>query len=152
MITGPDGLPRGWAARMVTIEAMAALVLARLLIARVRFGRWRGWLGEVDAAEPKGAVARPLDRYLARAVERAAGRLPFETRCLPRAMALHWLRMRRGRAGTLVIGVLPGARRGGLDDLHAWVECGGEVLIGALDAPHGIVLRLGSTGETDEFQ
>ena len=34
-------------------------------------------------------------------------------------MALHWMLARRGRGAQLVIAVLPGAARGGLDDLHA---------------------------------
>jgi hypothetical protein len=57
-------------------------------------------------------------------------------------MALHWMLTRRGRQTTLVIGVLPGPRRGQLDDLHAWVELGGEVLIGSSPEPFAVLLRL----------
>ncbi len=58
-------------------------------------------------------------------------------------MALHWMLARRGRRAQLVIAVLPGAARGGLDDLHAWVEAGDEVLIGALDQPFRPLARFG---------
>lgn len=119
---------------------MAWLVLARLLVARVRFGRWRRWLGIPVAPQASDATLR-LDanlaqRRLARAVIRAAGRLPNESLCLPRAMALHWMLRRRGLGGVLHVGVLPGGARGTLDDLHAWVTRSEEVLLGGDDKPH----------------
>lgn len=111
-----------------------------MLVREVRFGRWRRWLGrpvKPPAFEPGAASeANAPARRLARAVERAAARLPGDSRCLPQAMALHWMLRRRGLGGALVMGVKPGARRGGLDDLHAWVVREGEVLIGAADLPY----------------
>ena len=119
---------------MEALEAAAWLVLARFLVRAVPFGRWRAMLGRVCAPEVAG-VQRGLDenaapRRFARAVERAAARLPGESRCLPRAMALQWMLRRRGLGSVLVLGVRPGLHRGGLDDLHAWVTRSGEVLIG----------------------
>ncbi len=119
---------------------MLLLAFARLLIAAVRFARWRKWLGDVaedTAAHPAGR----LDRYYARVVERAAGKLPFATKCLPRAIALHWMLHRRGRDSALVIAALPGAARGTRDDLHAWVERGGEILIGEPDQTYHRLAR-----------
>ena len=129
-----------WHGRRATVEAMAWLILARLLVARVRFGRWRRWLGAPVAAQSGDPLLR-LDanlaqRRLARAVMRATGRLPGESRCLARAMALHWMLRLRAMGGVLHIGVLPGSDRGSLDDLHAWVTRSGEVLLGADDQPH----------------
>ena len=129
-----------WHGRRATLEAMAWLILARLLIARVRFGRWRSWLGTPVAAEP-GDLRLRLDanlarRRLARAVLRGAARLPGESRCLAQAMALQWMLRRRGLGGVIHLGVLPGQRRGGLDALHAWVTHANEVLVGASDEPH----------------
>ena len=126
--------------RWATLEAMAWLILARLLIARVPFGRWRRWLG-TPVVPPTDDPRLHLDanlaqRRLTRAVDRAAGHLPGESRCLARAMALHWILRRRAMGGVLHIGVLPGSNRGSLDDLHAWVTRLGEVLIGASDQPH----------------
>ena len=129
-----------WHGRRATLEAIAWLILARLLIARVPFGRWRRWLGTPVAPQTDDPQlhldANLAQRRLARAVERAAGRLPGESRCLARAMALQWMLRRRGLGGVLHIGVLPGNERGSLDDLHAWVTHSGEVLIGASDQPH----------------
>ena len=129
-----------WQGRAATAEAMAWLILARVLVAQVRFGRWRPWLGTPVAPQPGDTMLR-LDanlaqRRLARAVVRAARRLPGESRCMAQAMALHWMLRRRILGGVLHIGVLPGAVRGTLDDLHAWVTRAGEVLIGADDKPH----------------
>jgi hypothetical protein len=45
-------------------------------------------------------------------------------------MALHWMLRRRGLGSVLQVGIRPGAARGGLEDLHAWVTRSGEILIG----------------------
>lgn len=129
-----------WQARAATVEGMAWLAIARLLVAAIPFGRWRPWLG-APVAPQDGDLELRLDanlgqRRLARAVVRATRRLPGESRCLARAMALHWMLRRRGLGGVLHIGVLPGEARGTLDDLHAWVTRSGEVLLGAGDKPH----------------
>lgn len=129
-----------WRARGATLEAMVWLIMARLMIARVPFGRWRGWLGVPIAAEA-GDPSLRLDknlvrRRLSRAVVRAAARLPGSSRCLPQAMALQWMLRRRGLGGAIHLGVLPGDKRGGLDDLHAWVTHADEVLVGASDELH----------------
>lgn len=128
--------------RLLVAEALVLLLVARLLVAGLRFGWWRFLLGPLAAAP---ATARPSanDRQLARAVDRAALRLPGQSKCLPRAMTLRWMLARRDRPGQLVIAVLPGAVRGGLDDLHAWVESGGEILIGELDQPFRPLARFG---------
>ena len=137
-----------WRIHAQLVEAAVLLILSRLLVDFVRFGRWRGALGRVMPAGPAGRsddgcdAPDQHDRYLSRVVDRAALRLPLACRCLPRAMALQWMLMRRGKRPILVIGVLPGDRRGKLDDLHAWVELGGEVLIGAIAEPYVTLARL----------
>ena len=129
--------------RLLVAEAALLLLAARLLVAWLRLRWWRRLLGPM-ATGPGTALANDADRRLARAVERAARRLPGNSKCLPKAMALHWMLARRGRPAQLVIAVLPGAARGGLDDLHAWVECGPEILIGAMDQPFRPLVRFGS--------
>jgi hypothetical protein len=125
---------------------MLLLGLARFLIHHVRFSRWRARLGRPVAAPVAGqAPAGWTEQWLTRVVARGALRLPFETKCLPRAMALHWMLRRRGRESVLAVAVLPGAARakdlGGLDDLHAWVERGDTILIGASDEPYRVLAR-----------
>ena len=81
---------------------------------------------------------------LAADVEWAAKRLPFSTKCLPRAMALSWMLRRRRLPHTVVIAVRPNDLRHSADALHAWVEVGGEKIIGDLPGPWIETLRLGA--------
>lgn len=129
--------------RLLVAEAALLLLAARLLVAWLRLRWWRHLLGPVTTG-PGATPANDGDRQLARAVGRAARRLPGNSKCLPQAMALHWMLARRGRPAQLVVAVLPGTARGGLDDLHAWVECGPEILIGALDRPFRPLVRFGN--------
>ena len=142
-----------WRARAATLEAMVLLARSRWLIARVPFARWRGRLGTPASGRPGDAQVRLPEnlasRRLARAVERAAARLPGESRCLPKAMALQAMMRRRGYAGVLTIGVAPGVARGSLDDLHAWVTSRGEVLVGASDQLHYPLYAAAFAGKAD---
>ncbi|MFM5932244.1 MAG: lasso peptide biosynthesis B2 protein [Novosphingobium sp.] len=139
----PTHKPRGaFRSRLETLEAMAFLVAARILIGCIRFARWRHLLGAVSTGRITTSPAW-IDRYLARVVDRAASHLPFECLCLPRAMALHWMLHRRGRGSELIFAALPDSHRGNSDDLHAWVERGGEMLIGQTAQPHQTVVRFG---------
>ncbi len=134
-----------WLARLRTLRAMALLVLARLLIATLPFGLWRKHLGG-RPADPVPADLRQ-GRHLAAQVERAAWRLPIATKCLPRAMAVSWL-LRSNRVGhELVFGVRPKQGRGGIGDLHAWIELNGMTIIGDLPGPWLVSLRLPSKGD-----
>ena len=121
-----------WHLRARTLEALGFLYLARLAIAWLPFGLWRGWLGLDGTALPEAASEA---RRLALHVERAAARLPFATLCLPRAMALSWVLLRRGIAHQLVIAARPASQRGGADDLHAWIEASGQIVLGDLPGP-----------------
>ncbi len=124
-----------WLWRLRVGEAALRLTTARLLIAVLPFRYWRSWLGVIGPADQNGSGADTETLLLARAVQRGAARLPFATKCLPRAVALHTMLRRRNLPSQLVLGVLDASLRGSLDDLHAWVESRGEVVIGALDQP-----------------
>lgn len=119
---------------------MALLSWAQLIVRWLPFNRWRGSLG---LSEDEGG-SRAEARLLAAAVQRAAARLPFTTKCLPRAMALSWMLRREGIAHAVVIAVRPERFRGSNDDLHAWVEMGGTKLIGDLPGPWLESARLAS--------
>ena len=118
-----------WRLRSRTLEAMGALCLARLTVAWLPFSLWRGWLGLSGAALPDAAIEA---QRLAQHIDRAAARLPFPTLCLPRAIALSRLLLRRGIPHQLVIAARPASQRGGADDLHAGVEAGGRIVLGEL--------------------
>jgi hypothetical protein len=120
---------------------MALLCGARLLVDRVALERWRESLGlSADVTGEAAAAARAV----AADVEWGAKRLPFETKCLPRAMAVSWM-LRRNRIGHVVVfAVRPPELRGSDDTLHAWVEVAGEAIIGDLPGPWVETARLGA--------
>lgn len=127
-------------------EAGFLLAVARALVAGVPFRRWSASLGMIaPVAEPHSVpLPAPLAlraRRAARAVEQCAGLLPFETRCLPRAMALAWMLRRRRIPASLLMGVAEMVRRGSLDDLHAWISCNGEIIVGKLEQDHAPVIN-----------
>lgn len=127
-----------WRQRLRTAEAMLALLAGLLLVQLVPLRLWRGRLGLAQGLEPQSAFS------LARHVERAAGRLPFTTRCLSRAVALSLMLRRRDIAHSLVIAARPPGRREGAEDaLHAWVECAGAIAIGELPGPWIEAARFG---------
>lgn len=119
---------------------MALLCLARLLIAAVPLRIWRRHLGGRAGARGDSAQARRLAVHVAR----AAWRLPVAGKCLPQAMALSWQLRARGIAHEVVIAVRPAAQRGSGDDLHAWLACDAELVLGALPGPWVPLHRFGS--------
>ncbi len=121
-----------WRLRGRTLEAMGALCLAQAAVAWLPFSRWRGWLGLSGAALPDAAIEA---QRLAQHIDRAAARLPFPTLCLPRAIALSRLLLRRSIPHQLVIAARPASQRGGADDLHAWVEAGRHIVLGEIAGP-----------------
>jgi hypothetical protein len=123
---------------------MMFLLGARLAVAVVPFAQWRDSLGlsakglATDSGDPVSA-----GRHLAAQVERAAVRVPFSTKCLPRAAALSWMLRRRGIGHAVVFAVRPEQLRDSPDPLHAWVEINGAKIIGDLPGPWVETLRLG---------
>lgn len=124
-------------ARLTTLEAMALLPLARLLVDLVPIRYWRWTItGKKDQADlPENHGDRERDAIAGRLavhLERAAGRLPVHMKCLPRAVALQWMLRRRGIGSAIVIAIKPGDSRES-HDYHAWLERGGTMLIGHCD-------------------
>lgn len=109
---------------------------------------WQHSLGAVNSSVfelPEGSLSadeHTLQRakQCARRVERAAFRLLYEPRCLPKAMALQWSLRRRGIASRLVVAMRKQYQVNGEaeianlfedeDRFHAWVEIGEAMLIG----------------------
>jgi hypothetical protein len=131
--------------RLLVLEAAAFLLLARILVATTSLRHWRSLLGGLDPVAGDSSGAGPCERELARAVARADYRLPIGCKCLQRAIALYWMLRRRARPAILVIAIIDSRHRGSPDDLHAWTESGGEILIGATELPHHAIARFGRT-------
>jgi hypothetical protein len=109
-------------------EAMIFLLIVKYLIRAVQMRRWRATLGRVG--ELGTAEGHPAYRAISYAVTAGARRLPGEYVCLPRAMAVQWMLRRRGVASAIVIGVSAQPQGDRLHALHAWVEGGGNIIIG----------------------
>lgn len=116
-------LAQTWRLRARTLEATARLLVAMAVVRFVPFGSWSGnaataaYGKERTSPREGGEIAEAM--RLARHVERAASRLPIETKCLPRGLALSGMLRRRAIAHRLCIAVRPAGSRGGADDLHA---------------------------------
>lgn len=139
--------PDKWLRRLRLLTAAGELLRARLLVAWVPFDRWSKSLGAADAAGRSplsGADSSAEALGLAALVERAAARLPFHTKCLPRAVALSRMLRRKGIGHTVVIAVRPARLRDTPDGLHAWVEIEGAKILGDLPGPWLETLRLGA--------
>jgi hypothetical protein len=130
-----------WKSRWRTATAIVALTWAQFVIATLPFDRWRNRLG---LAGETAAVDQPLAKRLAAHVDWAARLLPFDTKCLPRAMALSWILRRERLAHAVVFAARPAGLRGSEEDLHAWVEVAGETVLGDLPGPWVETLRLGN--------
>jgi len=142
----PEGIG-GSRHRWRVAEALALLLLARLLVALVPFRWWRNSLGEIVSAPDalSGGLAVPAQALgaVVTAHRRAVQRLPIEVKCLPQAMTMQWMLRCRGLPSVLTFAALPKAGRGKLDDLHAWVSAAGEILVGESSLPYVPLLHLG---------
>lgn len=101
---------------------LRALPFDVLLRGLHHYGRIRTG-GRSGPAAGAGAVVR--------AVEGASRRIPGSSTCLARALTAHAMLSRRGIPAELRIGVRPPGK--GDLEAHAWVEAGGQVVIGELD-------------------
>jgi len=135
-----------WRRRGRTLEAAGFLVIARLLVGRVKFAHWRPLLGSrlpLSADRRATAGSGETAERVAAAVDRAATRLGGSAKCLPRAIAAQWMLRRRGVPAVVHLGVMPGRERGTLDDLHAWTTVAGEDGPPSDPIPHIELLRFG---------
>lgn len=121
-----------WRLRGRTLEAMADLVAVRGVVAIVPLKRWHGHFGLAGSVNPADLAEA---QRLAAHVRRGAGRLPMQAKCLVQALALSRMLRRRGISHSLIIAVRPDAARTGIDDLHAWIELDGTIVLGVLPGP-----------------
>ncbi len=107
--------------------------MATILVRRVRLSRWRGTLGSIATTDRTADVQTNTRAILlAAAIERAALRLPVATKCLARAVALQWRLRLSGIPSELVV-AFHATDRSGDDGFHAWIEHGGQIIIGHCD-------------------
>ena len=113
------------AARRRLLHAAIAVAVVRLALSLMPF-RWVR--ARVGARKPGlRAPGEDSASQWAWAVRVASRRIPGAS-CLTQALALQWLLARAGRSARIHIGVAKLGARG--FEAHAWLESGGEILIG----------------------
>jgi hypothetical protein len=131
------GVPAKWrrrspAERLLLLEAFWLLGIARLAVLALPF-KWLAvslgrHMSETDA--PIRAADLHLARSVGRAVCSAASYTPWESVCLPQAVAAQWMLKRRHVACTLYLGVAKDEVTPEKLKAHAWLRCGDLILTG----------------------
>jgi hypothetical protein len=122
--------------RLLAMEAVVCLLLARLTLIFIPFPRIARRLGDfVPPGDPRALRAKeraaaeaPLAADIGWAVTRAARYLPFKAVCLPQALAARAMLKRRGIASVMHFGAAKGEDKP--FDAHAWLDAAGIEVIG----------------------
>jgi hypothetical protein len=132
-----QGVAAGWrrrtrAERALLLEAFTLLGLARFAVLVLPF-RWLAvslgkHMAETDARIDPSRLVHA--RMVGRAVRSAARYTPWESLCLPQAIAAQWMLKRRHVAGTVYLGVAKDKTKPEKLSAHAWVRTGDLILTG----------------------
>jgi hypothetical protein len=123
--------------RLLVIEAVVSLLLARLALVFIPFSRLARLLGTVVPpgnarvlqARLKGANKQVrAAEEVSWAVTRSARYVPFRAVCLPQAMAARIMLKRRGVSSVLHFGVGKGKKKP--LEAHAWLDAAGIEVTG----------------------
>ena len=115
--------------RVILGQAWGLFLLAELGLRILTFKRLLALCRKVSLTRrgPSARGGASSVPRLAWLVEVASRYAPGATTCLERALVLSWILGRRGVPTTLRIGV---ARHDGVFSAHAWLERGGQVILG----------------------
>ncbi len=128
--------------RYLLLEAFIFLCLARLALLFFPF-RWLArTLGRHmhESERAMGTETLNTARMVGSAIRSAANYTPWESVCLPQAVAAMWMIKRRNIPGTLYMGVRKEGSGTGRLTAHAWVRCGNAVITGAKGHLHYTVV------------
>jgi len=118
--------------RLLLLEAFVMLGIVRLLVLTIPF-KWLALsLGKHLQESGTQVSASDLDyaRLIGQAVCSAANNTPWESVCLPQAVAGKWMLKRRRIPGTLYFGVAKAETKPEKLAAHAWLRCGDYILTG----------------------
>jgi len=115
--------------RVYLSEAFVMLAIAKLAVRVVPSSRLFAWADRAPSRVRRFAVDEA--EWVSWAVETLGARPWMNALCLPRALAAHAMLRRRGIASKLCLGV---ARQDRALIAHAWVEIGGDKVVGGADA------------------
>jgi hypothetical protein len=126
---------RPLAERRLLLEAFCLLGLARLTILAVPFKWFALTLGQTANPSPIAASASQLScaKSVGQAVRSAARYTPWQSVCLPQAVAAQWMLKRRRISATLFLGVAKDQTQPQTLAAHAWLRCGDAIITGAED-------------------
>ena len=116
--------------KIASFEAIALVLYAKLLIARVPPRRWRSRFGAVAKAQGQAGDLATI-RRVRLAMLRALNNVPGAPNCLPQALAARWMLQRRGIGASLFIGTQ--VDETGRPRFHAWLKVGEEWVTGLCD-------------------
>ena len=121
-----------FAKQCLVMEALLALVLARMAMLLLPFRRIAAWLGSPGAATREASdVEIGIADQVGWAVRKVARLVPWDGRCLAQALAATAMLRRRGLEGTVSFGASrDGARSQSEFSAHAWLQVGGTVVTG----------------------
>lgn len=113
--------------RLILARAWALFLAVELGLRLLPFGSLLGLCQRLARIRPaSAATSGPSPSRLAWLVGVAGRCAPVEATCLKQALVLGWLLAREGARVDLGIGVA----RAGAFAAHAWIELGGQVLLG----------------------
>ena len=111
-------------------EALVALAIARVAMAVLPFRRIAAWLGTPGVESPPVAPAEDIRvaQEIGWAVGILGSRVPWDGRCLARALAATGMLRRRGLESTVIFGACQNESSG--FDAHAWLRLGPFIVTG----------------------
>lgn len=115
------------------LRAAGVVFLVRLGLHLLPFNRLRGFVERPRASE---ASNTPETDRVVWAVRAIARRTLGDKPCLVQALSTMWMLRETGDQGVLRIGV---KRENGEFAAHAWLERGGDIIIGGRSSPHRYV-------------
>jgi len=118
--------------RLLLLEAFVLLGVARLLVLTIPFRWLAASLGKhmQESATQVDAAALQHALMVGQAVRTAAKYTPWDSVCLPQAVAGQWMLKRRHIAGTLYLGVMKADAKPQQLAAHAWLRYGDVILTG----------------------
>jgi len=119
--------------RLLLLEAFVLLAFARILVLILPFKWLAVSLGRHMNESGTQVAEADLQhaRLIGQAIRSAANNTPWESVCLPQAVAGQWMLKRRHIAATLYLGVAKDENKTEKLAAHAWLRCGDDILTGA---------------------
>ena len=118
---------------LLFFEAWTCLAAARLAVVTLPFRKIAPYMGiQVDdlSFQPRPEAKDEKLHSIRCAINRAAARSPWRTKCLEQAIAARTMLQRRGEQSTIFLGVAPTSKQQKSIAAHAWLMCNGEIVTG----------------------